>query len=717
MLDRAALVGSLDEYADCLSDPTAPKHRLNLGASITGLLAVAEFYRDALSHDHIMVFELFIISQLQAEQSGGGPVDAAATAPVARVLRGKPALQVAHTWLRSVFRHGRSGLPEEFLAALFRRCLDALAAAADSVAAAPSTPTKPAPSGRKKDSGGAGKAGAGAAATPPDTALVLVALAALEAVLALRPALSAEVLAAAGPLGASLRRVPGAAPELELALLPLLMCHGPAVPRAVNPGPSISSFLQASLPHAWSDGTVALRTFEVLRRHADAIERHCPRALARCFPLLLKMAAWHPHLVGDDLLLLLPCLMTEETVVGLHAALLDMPFLVMALERSLPCAPLPGCPNPHEAPEAGASAWGPGDPRGAEVKGSWGAGTWGLISGLALGGGGGHGGGDAGATGSGSSAAQQAQAYLEALAGCNSAAEYRRCAPRAPPVGGFLGGVAAKGAPSPAMAHVCGSLAPGALRAFYTCLLRDASDSVMASVLESLLRRQNTLFALPSFEARVGRLARDVMTSIVRRVPQALQALHDDIARVVEVAMEGDEKMQALGAHLIWMLGEFLPLGGPDTPPCSSRVRGPSSAGAPASGGVTDGALDFVETLEAAVFSALASRLATQQQLPGDLMAWGPAREAASPADHLAGMALTSLAKLAARSAALAPRAQLVLGKVVAARGCCPALRQRAAECLGLLREPSVAAAVLLRGATMNAPLPGTERLEYTACS
>eukprot|EP00873_Tetraselmis_striata_P028111 jgi/Tetstr1/448375/TSEL_035657.t1 len=311
MLDRAALVGSLDEYADCLSDPTAPKHRLNLGASITGLLAVAEFYRDALSHDHIMVFELFIISQLQAEQPGGGPGG----------CRGD--------------RPGGSSA-----------------------------------AGQARAAGGAGAAA--------------------------RPVLQ-RYWPRQAPLGASLRRASGAAPELELALLPLLMCHGPAVPRAVNPGPSISSFLQASLPHAWSNGTVALRTFETA---CNAIRAALSQGAGALLPTAAEDAAWYPHL------------MTEETVVGLHAALLDMPFLVMALERSPP--------------------W------------ELGRGHVGLISGLALGGGGGHGGGDASATGSGSSAAQQAQAYLEALAGCNSAAEYRRCAPRAPPVGGFLGGVAAK---------------------------------------------------------------------------------------------------------------------------------------------------------------------------------------------------------------------------------------------------------------------------------
>jgi hypothetical protein len=138
-----------------------------------------------------------------------------------------------------------------------------------------------------------------------------------------------------------------------------------------------------------------------------------------------------------------------------------------------------------------------------------------------------------------------------------------------------------------------------------------------------------------------------------------------------------------LAAHLIWMIGEFLPLG----------ISSSSSAVST----VSDGQLDFVETLETVVYSAIFS--ARQTDAPTRDSSWAVGEgegEGGSRLDQLACQALSSLSKMATRFAAVSARVQLLLGKVVVARGCSGVVRQRAIECLGLLRQPSVASAAYL---------------------
>jgi hypothetical protein len=73
---------------------------------------------------------LCVCVQVEKAAKSGATEGAASTspvAPVARVLRDRPALQVANSWLKSLYGNSCSGMAEEFLSALFYRCLDAIA--------------------------------------------------------------------------------------------------------------------------------------------------------------------------------------------------------------------------------------------------------------------------------------------------------------------------------------------------------------------------------------------------------------------------------------------------------------------------------------------------------------------------------------------------------------------------------------------------------------
>lgn len=85
----------------------------------------------------------------------------------------------------------------------------------------------------------------------------------------------------------------------------------------------------------WMDGVAMLRLLDVLDAHSALLLEHHPQLLPTNAPLLLKAAAWNPHLLGQHIRRVLPLLVARDTLPQLLAYALDMPAMAAAQDGAL----------------------------------------------------------------------------------------------------------------------------------------------------------------------------------------------------------------------------------------------------------------------------------------------------------------------------------------------------------------------------------------------
>ncbi|CAI0380057.1 unnamed protein product [Linum tenue] len=97
--------------------------------------------------------------------------------------------------------------------------------------------------------------------------------------------------------------------------------------------PSLRSFFRSCLSREFADLTVAEATLHFLNVNKKRLLASFPALLPQFFPLLLKLIAWNGEKLLNSFLKVFPELISPASFLPLFPSLVDLPMLVVALER------------------------------------------------------------------------------------------------------------------------------------------------------------------------------------------------------------------------------------------------------------------------------------------------------------------------------------------------------------------------------------------------
>ncbi|KAM7504146.1 hypothetical protein LguiB_003050 [Lonicera macranthoides] len=118
---------------------------------------------------------------------------------------------------------------------------------------------------------------------------------------------------------------------LLLAILQFFLDFGEAVLHDADP--SLKIFFRSCLSREFADLVVAEATLDFLFVNKKKLLFSFPTLLPQFFPLLLKLVAWHGEKLEKPFLRVFPALMSPGSFLPLFLSLVDLPILVMALEK------------------------------------------------------------------------------------------------------------------------------------------------------------------------------------------------------------------------------------------------------------------------------------------------------------------------------------------------------------------------------------------------
>ncbi|XP_020591589.1 AP-5 complex subunit zeta-1 [Phalaenopsis equestris] len=445
---------------------------------------------------------------------------------------------------------------------------------------------------------------------------------------------------------------------LLLAILQFFLDFGEMVLHDAEP--SLRTFFRSCLSREFADPRVAEATLDFLNLNKIKLINAYPTLLAQFFPLLLKLIAWNGEKFEEKFQSILPAMMSNGSFLPLFPSLIDLPILVVALEKV----------------ERGS-----GTLLGSSIASIQKSAAPEML--LAL----------------------MDEAYTGSTIGDrsgDSGSEDNNSIDVADPV--FLDllkdendGLVERHWTSPGMttalqAAINSSLSvrlkqalnmtPKFLSLYFAVALRDISDSLVCALIPIIMSRNSNIFPDKTFTFEVRKRLSDFILAAFQGSPHFIALLKKPIVDRLGEAYDNPIKTE-LALNLCWAIGEH------------------------GAGGALymDVARELFESLELLLYENLSSsRLGLSQETGFESNGTISRR---SSQVRLLSFVITAIAKLATCHTELLPRTQVALAKVARSRGTDRRVSQRASDYLGLLNEPAICLSIL-GPSTGKTQRPGT---------
>lgn len=411
---------------------------------------------------------------------------------------------------------------------------------------------------------------------------------------------------------------------------------------------SLRTFFRSCLSREFADQVVAEATLDFINLNKEKLLNSFPILLPQFFPLLLKLIAWNGEKLEKSFSTVLPTMMSAGSFLPLFPSLVDLPILVVALEKvERSSGTLIGSSiasiQKSTAPEMLLALMDEAY-TGSAIEDR---------------------GGDSGSDDS-STLDVADPMFLDLLKDEND-------------------GLAERHRTSPAMAAILQAtintpqsdrlrqalhMTPRLLALYFAVALRDVNDSLLCALIPLIMSRNATLFPDKNFSFEVRKRLLDFMLSAFQRSPAFIALLKKPIVDRLGEAYDSPAKTE-LALHLCWAIGEH------------------------GAGGIShkDVARELFESLELLLYENLAtSRLGLNQESAVDSNA---AAFRKSSQARLLCFVVTAIAKLATCHNELLPRARVSLAKVARSRNSDRRVWRRACDYLGLMNEPAICQSVL----------------------
>ncbi|CAI0436495.1 unnamed protein product, partial [Linum tenue] len=401
--------------------------------------------------------------------------------------------------------------------------------------------------------------------------------------------------------------------------------------------PSLRSFFRSCLSREFADLTVAEATRNFLNVNKRKLLASYPALLPQFFPLLLKLIAWNGEKLLKSFLKVFPELISPASFLPLFPSLVDLPMLVVAMERverssgSLIGSSIASIQN-STAPEMLLALMDE------------------AYTGSTIGDGG------ADSESEDTNAIDAADPlFLELLKDENDGlAERHRTSPS---MAAAL--QAAVNAPQSDRLKQSLKIAPGLLDVYCAIAIRDVNDSLICSLIPLLMARNDVLFPDKNYSYQVRKRLLEFMLASFQRAPNFIALLKKPIMDRLGQAYDSSAKTE-LALQLCWAIGEH---GGGGT---SHR----------------DAARELFENLELLLYENLSSR---ESALGSDSENFRKSSQS-----RLLCFVITAIAKLATHHHELLPRARVARSRISDVR-----VWRRARDYLGLIDDPAISLSVL----------------------
>ncbi|KAH9651491.1 AP-5 complex subunit zeta-1 [Citrus sinensis] len=411
--------------------------------------------------------------------------------------------------------------------------------------------------------------------------------------------------------------------------------------------PSIRTFFRSCLSREFADPVVAEATLDFINVNKKKLLSSFPTLLPQFFPLLLKLIAWNGEKLEKAFLKVFPAVMSSASFLPLLSALVDLPILVVALEKvekssgsliGSSIATIQKSTAPEmllalmdEAYTGSTIADGGGDSESEDSN------TIDVADPL----------------------------FLELLKDENDGLAERHWA--SPGMAATLQ-AAINAPPSDRLKQIL-SMTPRLLDVYFAIALRDVNDSLICALIPQLMARNATLFLDKNFSYEVRKRLLEFLLAAFQRSPDFIALLKKPIMDRLAEAYDSPAKME-LALQLCWAIGEH---GG---------------------GGAShkDAARELFENLELLLYENLSSSVGLRQEA-----SVGPDSEnyRKSSQSRLLCFVVTAIAKLATYHRELLPRARVSLGKVARSRISDARVWKRARDYLGLMNDPAICLSIL----------------------
>lgn len=433
---------------------------------------------------------------------------------------------------------------------------------------------------------------------------------------------------------------------LLLAVLQFFLDFGEVVLHDADP--SLTTFFRSCLSREFADPVVAEATLNFLSENKKKLLTSFPNLLPQFFPLLLKLIAWNGEKLEKPFQKVFPGLISPGSFLPLFPSLVDLPILVVALEKvertsgSLIGSSIASIQK-SAAPEM----------------------LLALMDEAYTGSTIGDGGGDS--ESEDSSAIDVADPlFLDLLKDENDGLAERHWG--SPGMAAAL--QAAINTPQSYRLKEALNITPRLLDVYFAIGLRDMNDSLICALIPLLMSRNATIFPDKVFSHEVRKRLLEFMLAAFQLSPDFIALLKKPITDRLGEAYETPENTE-LALQLCWAIGEHG--GGGDSH--------------------KDAARELFESLELLLYENLSSsRLGLRQD--SSLSSNGATFRNSSQA-RLLCFVVTAIAKLATYHRELQPRARVSLSKVARSQISDVRVWSRARDYLGLMNEPAICLSVL----------------------
>ncbi|XP_042379711.1 AP-5 complex subunit zeta-1-like isoform X1 [Zingiber officinale] len=433
---------------------------------------------------------------------------------------------------------------------------------------------------------------------------------------------------------------------LLLTILQFFLDFGEVVLHDADP--SLKTFFRSCLSREFADPVVAKTTLDFLNLNKPKILSDFPTLLPQFFPLLLKLIVWNGKRLANAFMMLLPAMMSTGSFLPLFHTLMDLPILVVALEKV----------EKSSGSLVGSSI--------ASIQKS--AAPEMLLALM-----------DEAYTGS----------AIEDRGGDSGSDDNNGIDVSDPVFLDFLkdenDGITERHWTSPAMAAILQAainntqserlkealdMTPQFLSLYFSIALQDVSDSLLCALIPLVMSKYATMFPDKVFSYEAQKRLSDFLLSAFQRSPSFIPLLKKPITDRLGEAYYNPAKTE-LALNLCWAIGE--------------HGAGGSSC--------KDVARELFESLELLLYeNLLSSHLGSSQEL--DVEPNNVASRKSSQA-RLLSFVVTSIAKLATCHKELLPRARVSLAKVARSKNIDRRVWRRACDYLGLMSEPAICLSIL----------------------
>ncbi|RYR21299.1 hypothetical protein Ahy_B03g066591 [Arachis hypogaea] len=318
---------------------------------------------------------------------------------------------------------------------------------------------------------------------------------------------------------------------LLLAILQFFLDFGEVVLHDADP--SLRTFFRSCLSREFADPVVAEATVEFIVSNKKKLLSSFPNLLPQFFPLLLKLIAWNGERLEKQFSKAFPGLMSPGSFIPLFPYLIDLPILVVALERvEKSSGPLIGNSiasiQQNTAPKMLLALMDEAY-TGSTIE---------------------DGGGDF-ESDDNSAIDVSDPLFLELLKDENDGIAER---PWSSPVMATLLQAAANSPYSDRLKAVL-SMAPHLLDVYFSIALRDVNDSLICALIPLLMSRFATIFPDKVFSYEVRNRLLEFMLSTFQHSPNFIALLKKPIMDRLGEAYDSPEKTE-LALQLCWAIGE-----------------------------------------------------------------------------------------------------------------------------------------------------------------